>query len=105
MRLLEPVTKFRSTDGGASWSPANSGLPPGIESFVIDPQAQGTLYANINRIQIFKSTDGGATWRDISFGLPLATPPSLGYRQLLSLAVNSRAPAVLYALIAQHLNQ
>jgi photosystem II stability/assembly factor-like uncharacterized protein len=70
---------IKSTDGGATWSPANSGLPVdadghyGITSLAIDPQSTMTIYAGNSLTGgggIFKSTDGGSTWNTASSGLP-----------------------------------
>lgn len=72
-------TLFKSTNGGANWLPASSGLlvdlvNPDTTHFVayvnvyclaIDPQDPNTLYAAANGPRaggIFKSTDGGANW-------------------------------------------
>ena len=67
---------LKSTDGGASWVTANSGLPATsangrqnyvVTSLVIDPDHPGTLYANGDGV--FRSTDGGATWSSVGTGL------------------------------------
>jgi photosystem II stability/assembly factor-like uncharacterized protein len=69
-------TLFKSTDGGASWSAASSGLfvnsanPQDfagyvfVSSLVIDPQNPNTLYAAgwAGNGGLFKSTDGAANW-------------------------------------------
>jgi hypothetical protein len=71
---------FKSTDGGASWTEADSGLPIGsygpyaVGLLAIDPQAPSTLYAitsyaTPNGASIFKTTDGGASWSELSIGL------------------------------------
>jgi photosystem II stability/assembly factor-like uncharacterized protein len=58
---------FKSTDGGASWTSANSGLPASqgvsIGPLVIDPLNPATLYAGTSNAGVFKSADGGATWQ------------------------------------------
>lgn len=74
---------FKSTDGGASWNPANIGLPPtdpegyyaSVDGLAIDPQNPSTLYAvanppNAQGEVLFKSIDGGANWRQAGSGLP-----------------------------------
>src|SRR5207247_10522252 len=66
---------FKSTDGGASWTPANTGLPappppgafqnPMVHALVIDPNNPATLYAAVNdewSLGVFSSGDGGANW-------------------------------------------
>ena len=61
---------FKSTDGGANWSPINNGLPNFfVSALVIDPISPMTLYAGTSRGLfigvvptsggVFKSTDGG----------------------------------------------
>jgi photosystem II stability/assembly factor-like uncharacterized protein len=68
-----PGGVFKSTDGGASWSAVNTGLPDpsatdlAVFSLAIDPQTPTTLYAG-TWFGVFKSTDGGGTWVDT--GLP-----------------------------------
>ena len=58
---------FKSTDGGANWSPVNTGL-----SGVINALSISSNYANDQFILAgtdlgkFKSTDGGATWSEIA---------------------------------------
>jgi hypothetical protein len=68
---------FKSTNGAASWSPVNSGLPDdlSIGSLAIDPQNPKTLYASpeagrgLPLLPVFKSTDGGSTWAIVSSGI------------------------------------
>ncbi|MEI9986416.1 MAG: hypothetical protein WDN69_26530 [Aliidongia sp.] len=67
---------FKSTDGGASWTESDSGLPQhGFTLFTdlaIDPQTTSTLYAGTQDAGVFKSTDGGATWNAVDNGSPVA---------------------------------
>src|SRR5262249_4669973 len=71
---------FKSTDGGASWTASDSGLPIGtfgpyaVRLLAIDPQDHSTLYAitsyaTPSGASIFKTTDGGANWSELSIGL------------------------------------
>ena len=58
---------FKSTDGGASWNAANSGLPTDsgnayVCALAVDPQNPGTLYAGTPAAGVYKTTDGGASW-------------------------------------------
>lgn len=95
---------FKSTDGGASWSPINTGLPSGRAlSIVVDPKATSTLYVTIAPAAgtvggAFKSTDGGASWTRTSNGLPSGpvggAEPSYLYQ---GLAIDPKNPSVLYA--------
>jgi hypothetical protein len=77
------VGVYKSTDGGASWRAANSGLPNLVGDYefmsccsaavIIDPRNPSTLYvAGENPINpgIFKSTNGGATWKAITSPIP-----------------------------------
>jgi photosystem II stability/assembly factor-like uncharacterized protein len=67
---------FKSTDAGATWHAANSGLTPGTPPSVfsavalaIDPGSPSTVYT-VSPQGVFKSTDGGMTWNGASSGLP-----------------------------------
>jgi photosystem II stability/assembly factor-like uncharacterized protein len=64
-----PGTVFKSTDGGASWVPANNGLPSVfVRALVIDPQTPSTIYAGTSG-GVFKSTNGGGNWEPANNGL------------------------------------
>jgi hypothetical protein len=58
----------RSTDGGSSWTAADTGLGgAGVISLTVDPLDPRTLYAQTSEAAVtpagvWKSTDGGATW-------------------------------------------
>jgi cysteine-rich repeat protein len=52
---------FKSTDGAATWGPANVDLPDTVLALAIDPFAPDTLYAATAE-GLFKSTDGASTW-------------------------------------------
>jgi photosystem II stability/assembly factor-like uncharacterized protein len=85
---------FKSTDGGASWTEANSGLPAGIVSLVIDPQNTSTIYAAIYSSAylnggVYKSTDGGANWKLTNSGLEAA-------QTLGALTMDPNNPGTLY---------
>ena len=71
---------FKSTNGGASWTAANTGLTP--QALAIDPSNTSTIYAgtssNTATISpgatsvdggVFKSTNGGASWTAINSDL------------------------------------
>lgn len=53
---------FRTTDGGASWSPTVSSPPDPILALAIDPSEPEILYAGIEYQGVFKTPDGGVTW-------------------------------------------
>lgn len=62
-----PSGVYKSTDGGASWSAASSGLTdlalpnPDVGVLAIDPATPATLYAGTG-VGVFKSTDGAGSW-------------------------------------------
>jgi len=95
---------FKSTNGGESWSPINTGLTlypvlPVFRALAIDPSAPATLYAGTFFTGVFKSTNGGGSWSAINAGLTatgvLALEPSTLRRRLRSTparrAASSRA--------------
>jgi photosystem II stability/assembly factor-like uncharacterized protein len=61
---------FRSTDGGATWTKADSGLTgETVLSLVVDPFDSRILYATSGGIslpRVSKSLDGGTTWFGLS---------------------------------------
>jgi photosystem II stability/assembly factor-like uncharacterized protein len=61
---------LKTTNGGASWSDAGSGLPENttVRSLQIDSQIRTTLYAATGA-GVFKSTDGAITWTPDNSGL------------------------------------
>ncbi len=81
---------FKSTDGGSTWTEANSGLA-GIDVFslAIDPANPATLYAGTFGSGVFKTTDGGHSWALASSGLTDAI--------VLSLAIDPATPSTLYS--------
>jgi photosystem II stability/assembly factor-like uncharacterized protein len=62
---------FKSTDAGATWNAANSGLTPRAVAFAlaIDPGNPSTVYT-VSSAGVFKSSDGGMSWNPASSGLP-----------------------------------
>ena len=69
---------FKSTDAGATWKAANSGLSPGLSpsglyynavALAIDPGSPSTVYT-ASFSGAFKSSDGGMSWNPASAGLP-----------------------------------
>ncbi len=67
---------FRSTDGGQTFDPVGSGLPPSAASasaLAVDPQNPDIVYAAYStNAGVYKSVDGGAHWSASSSGLPQA---------------------------------
>ena len=61
---------FKSTNSGASWSAANTGLTnTDVRALAVDPTDAMTLYAGTNGSGVFKSTDAAAGWTPKSSGL------------------------------------
>jgi photosystem II stability/assembly factor-like uncharacterized protein len=82
---------FKSTDGGATWAAASSGLERSgfLSDLAIDPQTPATLYAAAGN-RVFKSVDGAASWIDSGAGLrPGAT--------VNTVVVDPVQPSTLYA--------
>jgi photosystem II stability/assembly factor-like uncharacterized protein len=86
---------FRSTDSGAHWVAANTGLPRDgysalyVSFLAIDPRTPSTLYARTYVDHVFRSTDSGGHWTAISAGLFNKDVPCL--------AINPHTPSTLYA--------
>jgi len=51
---------YKSTNGGASWTPAVNGLTdPNVSDLAIDPVTPTILYAGTSSGGVFRSTNGG----------------------------------------------
>jgi uncharacterized protein (TIGR03437 family) len=95
--LLHPIQStpgarplWKSTDGGATWSPLD-GLPFALpQELLVDPSVSTTLYMATADLGIFKSTDGAATWTPINSGIANPAPT-------LALAIDPVHPQTLYA--------
>lgn len=90
---------FKSTDGGLSWTAADSGITwpggvgargRGVTALAVDPLTPGTLYTGTPAGGVFKSTDGGASWRAASTGLG-------GPAWVRALAIDPATPGTVYA--------
>jgi hypothetical protein len=80
---------YKSTNGGRSWSPANTGLTATyVQALAIDPSNPATLYATIAS-KVYKSTDGGGSWSPVNTGLTNI--------YVMTLAIDPSHPATLYA--------
>jgi photosystem II stability/assembly factor-like uncharacterized protein len=81
---------YKSVDGGAHWTAANSGLTATVYySLIIDPSNNSTLYVG-GGPGIFRSTDGGASWAPLTNGLP---PSPYCY----SLSISPGSPSTVLA--------
>jgi len=83
---------FKSEDGGATWTPINTGLPSGwfANNFVLDPSVPQRIYAvgSSSTPGLYRSDDGGNHWLSIGAGLP--TPVN-------SLTLDQTKSSTLYA--------
>src|SRR5205823_6936369 len=80
---------YKTTDGGASWSSANSGLGDlYVGALVIDPSNPVVLYV-ADGLGLYKSTDGGQTWIEASNGLGT-------YPHVSALAIDASNPQTLF---------
>lgn len=86
---------YKSADRGASWLPAERGLPANEWcDLVADPIEGATLYASCFD-GLFKTTDGGALWRQLDIDNPRppiisAADPRVVYQPPLGGLVRSR---------------
>ncbi|HEX5966481.1 MAG TPA: SBBP repeat-containing protein, partial [Pyrinomonadaceae bacterium] len=91
---------FKTTNGGANWSPINNGLSDDPENsfvrvIVIDPFNPSTLYSGHGspegRGKLNKSTNGGASWTPITNGVPFGV--------VRALIADQSTTSTLYAVI------
>ena len=102
---------FKSTDGGATWSPRNAGFPRQERSLYVnvlamDPTKPKILYAGTQDLGLFKTTlyvgtgdrgvfksiDGGASWSLADRGMT--------NKVVQTLAIDPRMSSTIYALTA-----
>jgi photosystem II stability/assembly factor-like uncharacterized protein len=61
---------LRSGDGGATWEPADAGLPElGVVPLAVDPRDPAQVYAGTAGDGVWKSADGGRSWSRAGTGL------------------------------------
>jgi len=67
---------YRTTDGGASWSPVNTGLPIGtfVYNFAV---SGGDVFVGAFYPGIYRTTNNGESWDSVSQGLYTATTSAL----------------------------
>lgn len=80
----------RSTDLGASWSPAGHDVPSYTNVLVVDPVAPNTVYAGTED-GVFKTTNSGLSWTPGLAGLP-------PHFNVALLAAGASSPTTLYAV-------
>ena len=89
---------YKSTDGGETWTPSNTGITPSTSTaeltvLAIDPVTSTTLYAGGEAgFGLFKSTNGGASWTETDSGLP-----QRGFTLFTDLAIDPQTTSTLYA--------
>src|SRR5207244_180083 len=69
-----PGALLKSTDGGDTWGPADTGMPGAdpnfaVYSLAVDPTNPSIVYAGTDS-GVFKTTDGGASWSPTGVTLP-----------------------------------
>lgn len=85
---------YRSTDGGATWAPANDASIAnlGFASIAVNPADPQIVYAgSYGGGGIFKTTDGGTSWSPVNSGL------APGYSIYRALAIDPDSPETIYA--------
>ncbi len=96
---------FKSTDGGASWTPAGLARLV-VHALVLDPGTPGVVYAGASAFNetgsgkggVFVSPDGGATWAARNVGLlafPGTGPGNVA--DVFALGFDPVLPSVIYA--------
>ena len=95
-----PYGAYKSTDGGATWAPANTGAyqslarplsPPYVRNLAIDPTNPATLYM-ASDAGLFKSTNGASTW------MPTGLMAAAGQAFFMSrIVIDPSSPQTLYA--------
>ena len=62
---------LKSTNGGANWTAAASGLPgfAGVSVVAVDPKSPATVYAGMSSAGAYRSDDGGVHWTSAA-GIP-----------------------------------
>jgi photosystem II stability/assembly factor-like uncharacterized protein len=88
---VDAATVWRSTDGGATWSSRNTGLPKGggfeLRGVAVDPSRSGLAVLATSQ-GVFTSSDGAAAWTPL---------PGLEKLSVLSVAVDPFDPRTIYA--------
>jgi len=58
---------FRSSDGGATWTPANQGLTaPALRTIIADPTRQDAVLCGTEPGRGFRSVDHGRSWQEMT---------------------------------------
>lgn len=74
------VSVYKTTDGGATWTAANRGLPgQPVRSLFVDPLNPLKIYAAVAGGELFKTDDGGSSWQVIGSGLSQNTAYAVAF--------------------------
>jgi photosystem II stability/assembly factor-like uncharacterized protein len=94
-----------STDGGRTWHPSNSGIPPQagtsgdaipIFSLTVDPHNPQIIWVGTNPTgHIYRSTDGGQTWEERDNGVTMEYGGGLTFR---GFTIDPRSSDIVYAM-------
>lgn len=94
-----PSGVFRSTNGGASWSQASTGMVSGpVEALAFNPLNPSILFAGTTNDLlghlggVFRSTNGGDSWSGLDLGVPAGT-----ILNVHSLAISPTDPQIVFA--------
>jgi len=87
---------YKTTDGGVTWTPADTGLPSliTVSAIAVDPSDGDTVYAAIGYQRVYKSVDGGVTWAPSSTGIPQGSSGA-------ALAIDPAQPQTVYVGTSQ----
>jgi uncharacterized repeat protein (TIGR01451 family) len=70
---------FRTADGGRHWTDISGSLPDiPVNSLLLDPSSDGTLYAGTD-VGPFVTVDGGRHWKRLGTGMPKVSVWQLDY--------------------------
>ena len=81
---------FKSTNGGTTWAPLNSGLPTSdnIRFIAVDRSNSSTVYLGTQNHGIMKSSDGGASWS--------ATNNNVAFTRVEDIVMDPVNPSTVY---------
>ena len=80
---------FYSTNNGATWVAAKTGLPDAVViSIAVDPKVSAIIYAGWEWMGLFNSMNSGETWLALNIGLDQA--------KIYSIAIDPKTTTTLY---------
>ena len=84
---------YKSTNGGTTWAPANTGIQGAGVTALATTSSGGTVYAGTGA-GVYRSSNGGVSWAGVNEGI--------SDEIVASVAVDPRSPGVVYAGTIQH---